>query len=246
MTQVIETRSNGTVELPETANFGEFPDAEQLVGALAAKVAKVLTAAIQANGSATLAVSGGSTPIPFFEALNQMPLQWDKVQILLVDERFVPTSDDASNTRLVRHHLLKNHARQAKLIEVAVDAADAVAAAEETNSRYAELHWPLDCCVLGMGNDGHTASLFPGSPQLAMACSEDTTRYCCMAEPTGAPHARITLTLPKIRSANVLILHIAGAAKLDTLREALEGMAQPELMPVRYVLNRPLSIFWTP
>ncbi|GAA3963879.1 6-phosphogluconolactonase [Allohahella marinimesophila] len=246
MTQRIETLANGKIEVPETTNFREFPDAQGLAAALAAKVAKVLNAAIQANGSATLAVSGGSTPIPFFEALSQTPLQWDKVQVLLVDERFVATSDDASNTRLVKRSLLKNLARQAKLIEVAVDAPDAEAAAEATNSRYATLHWPLDCCVLGMGNDGHTASLFPGSPQLASACSDTTTRYCCMAEPTGAPHARITLTLPRIRAATALILHIAGDAKLDTLRKALEDMAQPELMPVRYVLNRPLSIFWNP
>ena len=246
MTQHIKTQADGSIELPETAKFIEYPDSETLAGALAAKVAKVLSAAIEAKGSATLAVSGGSTPVPFFHALSSTPLQWDKVQVLLVDERFVPVSDEASNTRLVKANLLKNHAREAKFVAVAVEAPDAETAAHETNSRYAQLKWPLDCCVLGMGNDGHTASLFPGSPQLAMACDESSTRHCCMAEPTGAPHARITLILPSIRSANALILHVAGTAKLETLRNALGRMEQPELMPVRYVLNRPLSIFWNP
>lgn len=246
MTQLIDTRGNGSLELPETTNFREFPDAQTLAVALAAKVAKVLSAAIQANGSATLAVSGGSTPMPFFEALSQTSLAWDKVQVLLVDERFVPTVDDASNTGLVKRSLIRNLARQASFIEVAVDTPDAESAAAETNRRYASLHWPLDCCVLGMGNDGHTASLFPGSPQLASACSDSNSQYCCMAEPTGAPHARITLTLPRIRTATALILHITGASKLETLRAAVADLKQPEHMPVRYVLNRPLTIFWNP
>lgn len=246
MTQRIETQCNGYIELPETTNFLEFPDALTLAHALAEKVVKVLNLAIQAKGRATLAVSGGSTPVLFLETLSQIPLQWDKVRVILVDERFVPRSDEASNTRLVQQSLMQNCARQAKLIEVAVDASDADAGVEVTNSRYAQLDWPLDCCILGMGNDGHTASLFPGSPQLTEACSESATRYCCMTEPTGAAHARITLTLPRIRSATALILHIGGAAKLDTLRDAVKAMAQPELMPVRYVLNRPLSIFWNP
>src|SRR5690606_22642235 len=119
MTQRIETQAAGPIELPETTNFCEFPDAQTLAIALAAKVGKVLSAAIQANGSATLAVSGGSTPLAFFEALSQTPLPWENVRVILVDERFVPATDEASNTRLVKRSLMKNLARLATLVEVA-------------------------------------------------------------------------------------------------------------------------------
>ncbi|MCF8055854.1 MAG: 6-phosphogluconolactonase [Desulfocapsa sp.] len=223
-----------------------FQDRELLTTALADQIASLLTAGIIKNGVASLAVSGGSTPVPLFERLSSLPLPWENVQITLVDERWVaPTADD-SNERLVRTHLLKNRAAPAVFTGMKNPAATAEAGEEECEQQFTKISRPFDVLILGMGNDGHTASLFPGAKKLSRATDMNSGRICMGIAPLAAPHERMTLTLPAILHSSNIILHITGQDKKDVLNHALAEGPMTE-MPIRYILRQqqsPLSIYW--
>ena len=209
---------------------------------LAEAVAAQLRHAIATRGSALLAVSGGKSPIALFEHLRQQPLDWASVTVLLADERCVPHTHADSNTALVRQHLLQDGAAAATFVTFfdALDAIDTLAAA--ANQRLAALHWPLDVAVLGMGEDGHTASLFPAAPGLDTALH--TTAHVAWVRPDAighAPHPRLTLTLPTLQAARQLHLSLAGPAKQAVYRQAL---ARPDVaLPVSLLLHRPAHPF---
>ncbi|KAA0968959.1 6-phosphogluconolactonase [Aureimonas fodinaquatilis] len=227
--------------------FHEYPDRAALAEALAMGVASVLTDAIQARGSATLAVSGGSTPKLFFEKLSHAQIEWNRVSVLLVDERWVEADSPRSNARLLREHLLQNAAKDAHFEPLFLPELTAPEAVEVLSQRLAPLVKPLDVAVLGMGNDGHTASFFPQADNLAAALAPNERGILAAIEAPGAGEPRMTLTLPVLLSAHLLALHIEGDDKRETLRAALAG-GPVEAMPVRAVLNqseRPdLQIFW--
>ena len=173
-----------------TIRFHSFPSAQQATRALAEAVAQDLRQTIEQRGEAVLAVSGGRSPVAFFHALSQSDLDWGKVGVTLVDERVVPTEHADSNTALVRQNLLQNRAAAARWIPLIED--DAADLQPERTVRAASAHYRRpDVLVLGMGADGHTASLFPQSPQLAAAMSPDCaqplmyTRACYRA---SRPH----------------------------------------------------------
>ena len=209
---------------------------------LAEAVATQLRHAIATRGHALLAVSGGKSPIALFEHLRQQPLDWASVTVLLADERCVPHTHPDSNTALVRQHLLQDGAAAATFVTFfdALDAIDTLAAT--ANQRLAALHWPLDVAVLGMGEDGHTASLFPAAPGLDTALH--TTAHVAWVRPDAighAPHPRLTLTLPTLQAARQLHLSLAGPAKQSVYRQAL---AQPDAaLPVSLLLHRPAHPF---
>lgn len=209
---------------------------------VAETVAAQLRHAIATRGRALLAVSGGKSPIALFEHLRQQPLDWASVTVLLVDERCVPHTHPDSNTALVRQHLLQDGAAAATFVTFfdALDAIDTLAAA--ANQRLASLHWPLDVAVLGMGEDGHTASLFPAAPGLDTALH--TTAHVAWVRPDAighAPHSRLTLTLPTLQAARQLHLSLAGPAKQAVYRQAL---ARPDAaLPVSLLLHRPAHPF---
>ena len=209
---------------------------------LAEAVAGQLHHAIATRGRALLAVSGGKSPIALFEHLRQQPLDWISVTVLLADERCVPHTHADSNTALVRQHLLQDRAAAATFVTFfdTLDAIDTLAAA--ANQRLAALHWPLDVAVLGMGEDGHTASLFPAAPGLDTALH--TTAHVAWVRPDAighAPHPRLTLTLPTLQAARQLHLSLAGPAKQAVYRQAL---ARPDAaLPVSLLLHRPAHPF---
>jgi 6-phosphogluconolactonase len=217
-------------------------------GAVAAHIARALGAAIAARGRASLAVSGGRSPIPMFEALRERELDWSKVTVVLVDERVVPRDHEASNAALVVRHLLRDKAADAAFLpffgELAApfDTAMLDALVRDAIERIAVLPWPLDVVVLGMGEDAHTASLFPGAPGYAHAIATD--ERLAWVVPATAPHARITLTLHALLSARELLLSIAGPTKRAVLDNA-RASRDPDL-PVSLVLNQsrtPVSIW---
>lgn len=225
----------------------EFPDSDVLAGALADFVAEALGAAIARQGGASLAVSGGRTPVRFFEALSEKDLPWKKVGITLVDERWVRETSDRSNARLVREHLLKGPAAAARFTPLANDAATPEEGLFAINEGLEDLYWPLACAVLGMGEDGHTASFFPGGDRLDQALDPEGTFGLLPMRAPGAGEPRMTLTLPVLLAAERLALHIEGEAKRPVLAKALEDGPETE-MPVRAVLraSRPPEIFWCP
>ncbi len=220
--------------------------------AIACHVAAGLRAAIATRGQASLAVSGGKSPIPMFEALREQDLDWSKVSVVLVDERVVPRDHAASNTALVAQHLLQGKAAAARFLPFFRELAQVFnaevldALVRDATERITGLPWPLDVAVLGMGEDAHTASLFPGAPGFARAIATDERLAWVVPEqaPIPAPHARLTFTLHALLQARELLLSISGEPKLAVYRRAAE-QADPAL-PISLVLNQqqtPVSVW---
>lgn len=213
---------------------------------LALDVAEHLRHRLASSKGAVLVVSGGSTPLPFFHALRDQALDWSRVCIVLADERWVPEDNPASNTLLVREHLLQGAAAAAKLIPLKVPGDDAAKAGPALESALAELHLPVDVLVLGMGNDGHTASLFPDAPELKVAMNEQSERRAAVMTPPSQAHQRVTLTLPVLSGAGFTALHLKGQDKLETLSRAIAEPEDWQSMPVRAFLKPGLKVYWSP
>jgi len=232
------------LEFPQGQMVREFDNPQQLAETLAANVAEQLRTAIAANGLATLVVSGGRSPVAFFQALAEQPLDWSKVVVSLADERWVPVEHADSNAGLLQRFLLQGPAAEARFVGLYNAAQSLEEAALAADQALAELP-PIDVLILGMGDDGHTASLFPNSPNLGEALDLNSSRRCLpMLAPT-VPHQRLTLTRQLLATARRPILSVSGQAKLDTLRAALAGDDLAE-MPVRAFLDSSLEIYWCP
>jgi 6-phosphogluconolactonase len=226
----------------------DFADSDSLAAALAAAVAAQLKTAIAARGTGSLALSGGRTPERFFAALARQPLDWAKVVITLVDERWVAPDHPRSNEALLRRCLLQGPAAAATLVSLVSAAPSPEEGLLEVTARIAALPRPLDVVVLGMGSDGHTASFFPGGDRLAEALDPQGSALVLPQRAPGAGEPRITLTLPLILAARTTYLHIEGAEKAEVLSRALENGPARD-MPVRAVLRaaaRPPEIYWCP
>jgi len=224
-----------------------FGDKDELALALADAVAANLNAGIASRGGAAIAVSGGSTPARFFRALSQRTdVDWVKVTVTLVDERWVDESSDRSNARLVKANLLQGPAAAAAFVPLWQGGTEPDAAGiARANTAIAAIP-VLDAVILGMGNDGHTASFFPGGDTLAEALTVDGPVLSIRAPGAGEP--RVTLTLRRVLAAEALYLHIEGNEKAEVLDKAL-GDGDVADMPVRAVLRqdlRPVTVFWCP
>ena len=160
------------LKLPQGVSAHEFKSPVLLAEGLALNVAKQLSDAIDARGTATLVVSGGRSPVAFFQHLAKQTLDWSKVVVSLADERWVPVEHADSNAGLLKRYLLQGPAAKAQFLSLYSAAANLEQAAEQADRLLAELP-PIDVLILGMGDDGHTASLFPNSPNLADALKAD-------------------------------------------------------------------------
>ena len=222
--------------------------AAELAWKLADAIVQRLHSAINLRGHAVVAVSGGKSPIALFEALRVLPLDWQRVTVLLVDERCVPHDHADSNTALVRQHLLKDAAAVATFVSffdtlpASLDDTALNGLVDAANRRLATQPWPMDMAVLGMGDDGHTASLFPGAPGLRQALH--SSGPVAWVRPKDAPHARLTLTLPALLATRELAVAISGASKLAVFQQARLGA--DEALPVSLILNQhqtPVSVW---
>jgi 6-phosphogluconolactonase len=223
----------------------DFRDKQQLAEALAEAVAGNLKAGVKSRGAASIAVSGGSTPARFFKALSERTdVPWDKVTVTLVDERWVGETSDRSNGRLVRANLLQGRAAAATFVPLYQGGTTPDAYASGAAQR--AVPQPFDAAILGMGNDGHTASFFPGGDTLDEALTAEGPVVAIRAPGAGEP--RVTLTLKVLLASRALYLHIEGGEKVETLRKA-EAEGPVEDMPVRAILRQtqtPLTIYWCP
>ena len=225
----------------------EYADKLTLADQLARDIAAKLDAAIKARGKATLAVSGGGTPKQMFAVLCEQEIDWSKVTITLVDERWVDTDSDRSNAKLVADHLLHHEAHTASFVPL-FDRAhkdNVDDALDDVGARIDALGLPFDVVLLGMGGDGHTASFFPGGDNLAAALDPNGTRTVISMRAEGAGEPRITLTLPRVLDTRALYLHIEGDDKKRVLEQAEKGGD----FPIAAVLKQdrvPLDVYWAP
>ncbi len=233
---------------PTDHEIKKFKDRVTLAGNLAEITAQHLRTAIAKEDRASLIVSGGSTPKPFFQALSNQNLDWDKVTITLADERWVEAGHEDSNELLVRQYLIQNKARAAQLLGFDRAVSDVEKSAYAHEKELSKIPRPFDAVILGMGDDGHTASLFPGSKQLQTGLALKSDRLCIHTTPPNAAHERISLTLPTLLDTKLLVIHITGDKKLTILEKALMGNTV-DTMPIRGVLQQnktPVTIFWAP
>lgn len=231
---------------PNTLQVHPAGSPTELAQQLARHIARRLREAITKRGHAVLAVSGGKSPVAMFEQLRQQPLEWAHVSVLLVDERCVPHDHADSNTALVRTHLLQGAAQAGSFVPfferlpATLDDEALKALADQANHRLAAQPWPMDVAVLGMGEDGHTASIFPGAPGLARALNgSGPVTWQRPSAASKAPHARLTLTLPALLATREIALSITGASKLAVYQQA--SLAADESLPVSLVLNQHLT-----
>ncbi|PZX11129.1 6-phosphogluconolactonase [Celeribacter halophilus] len=208
-------------------NFIEYPDREVMFLDLANKIAGQLRTALDTEGRASFCVPGGTTPGPVFDTLSAVSLDWERVDVLLNDERWVPESSERSNTALLKRRLLTGKATNAHLVPLYRDVptpeeglTDLMPAIEAT--------LPLNVLLLGMGTDMHTASLFPGADQLELGLSDAAPTLLAMRAP-GAPEPRITLSAKALKTAISTHILITGPEKREALERAqkLDEMQAP-------------------
>lgn len=222
-----------------------FDDPRAQAGALAKAVGGALSASLAAaiGTRATLAVSGGTSPRPFFQALALESLDWARVDVTLVDDRWVAETDNASNARLVRETLLTqaaSAARFAPLVDVSVSL-DARVAALNADASYAQ----PNVAVLGMGEDGHTASLFADAPAHEWTHALQTGARYVAVHPGAAPHARISLSMSALKRVERLFLLISGERKLDVLKAAASAPQENAISKLANDKGVRLDVYWS-
>lgn len=219
--------------------FVEYPDKELMMFSLADTLASELGAALRANGKASLCVPGGTTPGPVFDVLSAVTLEWDQVTVFLNDERWVPETSDRSNARLLKSRLLTGKAAGANFLPYYVPDAEP----EEAVAQVAEAiapHLPISVLLLGMGNDMHTASLFPGADRLAEALAPDAPILVPLRAP-GASEPRVTLSARVLADAMNIHIVITGTDKREAFERA--KTLPPEEAPVKAVLAN-ATVHW--
>ncbi|MEH3123797.1 MAG: 6-phosphogluconolactonase [Sphingomonas phyllosphaerae] len=225
----------------------EYDDAAELADAVAGDIQFVIESAIDARGSAVIALAGGKTPLPAYEKLAKAKLDWKRVTIIPGDERIVPLGDALSNVTALGKIFIPKGARVMPIVPKATD--DYKAAGRSADALMQDLHWPLDLCLLGLGGDGHTASIFPG-PDYDEALNGPKERRAIgvMPDPLPpeAPVARVTLTRQGIVTARALMIAVTGDAKRKVIEDAIkEGAGSP--YPIGRVLadaELPVDIHW--
>ena len=231
-------------ELPAS----RYADIETVSRELATRIAASLAAAIGARGLASLVVSGGRSPVRLFEILREQPLDWSHVCVALADERWVSPEDADSNERLVREVLLKDHAASARFLGLKNGAPTPDLGAVSAWETFARVPRPFDAVVLGMGDDGHTASLFPGSPNLPRALNQAAAAGCVGMWAPVAPHPRLSLNLTALLDSRRIAVLITGESKWRTYAAACAA-GPVEDMPIRAVLRQsrtPVDVMWAP
>ena len=213
-----------------------FSSASELATVFSQRIADILKQAISERGKASLVVSGGSTPLPLFKALSVRAVDWSKVTITLADERWVENTDAASNEK----------ASKANFIALKTAHQNAEDAVEQLTATFNKVGLPFDVVILGMGEDGHTASLFPCSAQIEAGLDVNSPAMLIATQPTTAPHQRMSFTLRALVSSANVFLHLTGQKKRDVLQDALENYTDLE-KPIKAVCDKTnVELMWAP
>jgi 6-phosphogluconolactonase len=230
------------------AEWWEYDSLDELADAVAGDVGFIIESAVDARGSSLIAVPGGSTGPAIFPKLAAQKLPWKKVAIIPTDDRLVPIDDERSNVRAIAKTFLPLGAR---VVPIATEIADHKLAGNSADARLQDLPWPPDLTWLGMGSDGHTASIFAG-PDLQDALDAPKARRAVgvMPDPMpqDAPVARVTLTRASILSSRTVLITISGEEKRRVLEQAIAD-GQSSKLPIGRVLaeaEQPIDIHWCP
>lgn len=226
----------------------DYDSADEMAEAVAGDVRFIIESALDARGGAVVALPGGKTPLPIYDKLAEAKLDWKRVTIIPTDDRLVPMGDELSNITAIGKAFIPKGARVMPITSEAAE--DYKAAGRAADARLQDVHWPLDLCLLGVGGDGHTASIFPG-PDLDEALNGPRERRALgvMPDPLPpeAPVARVSLSVAAITSARALMIAVSGQKKKDVIEAAIaEGVASP--YPIGRVLagaELPVDIHWS-
>ena len=230
------------------AEWWEYDSLDELAEAVAGDVGFIIESAVDVRDASLIAVPGGTTGPAVFGKLASQKLQWKKVTIIPTDDRLVPMDDERSNVRSLARAFLPLGAR---VIPIAADIADYKLAGNSADARLQDLPWPPDLVWLGMGKDGHTASIFPGPDLLAALDAPKARRAMGVMPdplPAEAPVARVTLTRASILSARTVLITITGDEKRAVLEQAIAD-GQSSRLPIGRVLaeaEQPIDIHWAP
>ncbi len=231
--------------LPSTVTFHSANSSESLALDLSVTIGKILIEAIRQKGGASIAVSGGITPISLFQKLSLLDINWAKVDLTLVDDRWVEPIHPDSNELLVKSNFIKNNALDVNFIPLKNDSKSAKDGHKFSEKLIKAISLPFDVIVLGMGSDGHTASLFPCCDELSTGMDLNNSDCLVATSPKTAPHERMSLTARVIYEAKSVFLHLNGSNKLDTLQEAM-NYKDASKMPIYNFLEKGLSVYWSP
>jgi 6-phosphogluconolactonase len=230
------------------AEWWEYDSADEMAEAVAGDVGFIIESALDARGSSLVALPGGETSKRIFKSLAAKKMPWKQVSIIPTDERLVPMDDERSNVRAIARTFIPVGAR---VIPITADIPDYKLAGNSADARLQDLPWPPDLVWLGVGDDGHTASLFTG-PDLQAALDAPKARRAIgvMPDPLppDAPVARVTLTRAAILSARTILITITGEKKRELLEGAIED-GQSSRLPIGRLLaevEQPIDIHWAP
>ena len=223
-----------------------FDSREEASAAAAGRIVAALTRRLDAQGEASVVVSGGTSPAGVFAELAKTGLAWSGVHVVLSDERWVPPDHEDSNERLVRETLLQGSAKDAILLPVYRHGATLEERCVEINEELRQAPFPFACALLGMGEDGHFASLFPDAENLRAGLDVDSRDLCIPVRTAASPHPRVSLTLSALSRSDEIVLLYFGNAKRDVYEAA---RTSTNGSPISHLLRQkraPVHVYWAP
>lgn len=221
-----------------------FATRDEASRAAAKFIAGRLRDRLAAEGDAAIVVSGGSTPVRCFEQLSNAELEWSRIRVVLSDERWLPPAHPDSNERLIRAHLLRGRAAAASLLPVFAGGSSPAERCTELDAAWSVLPHPFACTLLGMGSDGHFASLFPDADNLALGLDPASGRSFLPVTTAASPHARITMTLPALLRTNAVLLLIFGNDKREVCAAAAAGDDSLPAAALFAQRQTPVHVYW--
>lgn len=223
-----------------------FETREQAAIAAARRIGEALLRRLDGQGEASLVVSGGTSPAGVFAELAKTTLNWPGVHVILSDERWVPPEHEDSNEKLVRETLLAGEAQDASLLPVYRPDVTIEERCSEISEELLQAPFPFACALLGMGEDGHFASLFPDAENLQEGLDVDSRQLCIPVQTAASPHPRVSLTLSALSRSDEIVLLIFGDAKRDVYEAA---RTSTNGTPVSHLLRQkraPVRVYWAP
>lgn len=223
-----------------------FETREEASFAAARFIASTLDKRLDHQPEAALVVGGGTSPAQCFAALAATPLDWERVHVVLSDERWVPEHDADSNTKLVRDTLIQGEAATARLLPIYDSLVSVEQRSESLQDIIPFLSFPFACSFLGMGEDGHFASLFPDAENLDVGLDVEGDKICIPVHTTASPHARWSLTLAALSHSDAIALLFFGDAKRQVYETAKQSRNTYPVSRLLLQKRAPVHVFWAP